>query len=213
VEKTALSMALLAGIAAFGFTGGAAASESDPWLVRAGASIVDPQHDNGTLDLGRAVEALPSTDISVDNATSFTFTVSYFFNENVAVELLAAYPFSHDFKLTNVNVDGKVDHLPPTLSLQWHFPFGDRWKPYVGAGINWTMFSNAHVDAPVNVSLDDSIGLALQTGIDIALTEKWLLNFDVRYIHITSDAHVNGVNVGTVDINPMVYGVNVGYRF
>jgi len=208
MQITRSRLALYASIiASLGFGGSALGAESNPWLVRAGASLVQPDSDNGSLDVGS---------INVDGAYSFTFNVSYFFTPEVAVELLAAYPFSHDFTVHvgSANVDGKVDHLPPTLSVQYHFLPNERWRPYVGAGVNYTMFSNAKLDnVPASVSLDDSIGLALQTGIDIALTDNWLVNFDVRYIHINSDVKVGGSNVGTVDINPMVYGLNVGYRF
>ena len=182
--------------------------EGGDWLVRAGASVVAPQSDNGNLNLGSAV-----TDIDVDDATGFTFNVSYFFTRNIAVELLAAYPDSHDFELEALNLEGKVDHLPPTLSVQYHFPINEQWNPYVGVGINWTMFSNAKVDAPVSVSVDDSVGPAAQIGVDYAFNDKWLLNVDLRYIVIEGDVNVQGAKVGTVDINPWVYGINIGYKF
>ncbi len=188
------------------------APQAGDWIVRAGASTVAPQSDNGTLHLDRAIPA-PASKIEVDDSTSFTFTVSYFLTPNVAVELLAAYPFSHDFELTDVNLNGKVDHLPPTLSLQYHYPINETFKPYVGVGVNYTIFSNADVDAPVNVDVDNSIGLAGQVGLDVFLNERWLVNVDVRYIEIGGDVDVNNVNVGNVDVNPWVYGLNVGYRF
>ena len=86
------------------------------------------------MQLGLAIPA-PSSKIEVDDAPGFTFNVSYFLGRNVAIELLAAYPFTHDFELTDVNLEGEVDHLPPTLSVQYHFPLNDTWKPYVGAGV------------------------------------------------------------------------------
>jgi outer membrane protein len=190
--------------------GSVAAAETGDWVVRAGASIVAPDSDNGELKLSNAIPA-PNSDIEVDDAPGFTINVSYFFTPNVAIELLAAYPFTHDFELEDVNLEGEVDHLPPTLSLQYHFPINETVKPYVGAGINWTLFSNEDVDAPVDVSIDDSIGLAVQAGIDFQLNERWLLNVDVRYINIEGDVEVAGTDVGTVEINPLVYGVHIGY--
>lgn len=191
---------------------GANAVEAGDWMVRAGVSVVAPESDNGTLKLSNLGE-VPDSDIEVDDAPGFTFTVSYFFTPNIAVELLAAYPFTHDFELDDVGLDGETDHLPPTLSLQYHFPINETFKPYVGAGINYTMFSNEDLDAPLDVEIDDSVGMALQAGVDIQLNENWLLNFDVRYIDIEGDVEVEGVDVGSVDINPFVYGVNLGYTF
>lgn len=190
----------------------ASAAETGEWLVRAGVSVVAPESDNGTLDLADAIAA-PASDIDVDDAPGFTFTVGYFFTPNVALELLAAYPFSHDFELEDINVGGEVDHLPPTLSLQYHLPIGETLKPYVGVGVNWTMFSNEDVDVPVDVSIEDSVGLALQTGVDMRLGDHWLLNLDVRYIEIEGDVEVEGVDVGSVEVNPLVFGLNLGYRF
>jgi outer membrane protein len=189
-----------------------AATQGGNWLVRVGASIVDPQSDNGKIHLERVADAPPS-DLSIDSAASLTFNVSYFVTQSIAIELLAAYPFSHDFELKDVNLHGKVDHLPPTLSLQYHFALGQHVEPYVGAGVNWTMFSNEEVDAPVNLSIDDSVGIALQVGADFPLNDHWLVNVDVRWIQIEGDAQINGVNVGTVKVDPFVYGVNVGYKF
>ena len=208
----ATTIALIA-CAAQAFAPNAAAFEGGDWLVRAGVSVVDPQSDNGLIHLNKVVEAPPS-DLSIDPATSFTFNVSYFFTPSVAVELLAAYPFNHDLELTDVNLHGSVDHLPPTLSAQYHFSLNEHVKPYVGAGVNWTLFSNEKVDAKgVHVSIDDSIGPAFQIGSDFPLNEHWLVNVDVRWIQIEGDAEINHVNVGNVRVNPFVYGLNVGYRF
>ena len=57
------------------------------------------------------------------------------------------------------------------------------------------------------------VGLAGQIGLDIDLSEQWFLNLDVRYIDIEADAKVAGIDVGTVDIDPWLFGLNLGYRF
>jgi len=201
--------AIAAGIAMLGAAQVAVANEAGDWVIRAGGSLIQPKSDNGTLDIG------PGAGVSVDSQWGFTFNVSYFFTPNVAVELLGAYPYQHDFTVSvgGARIDGHVDHLPPTLSVQYHFLPNERIRPYVGVGVNYTMFDNAHLDAPVNVRFDDSTGLALDGGIDFGINERWLVNLDFRYIHLNSDTHVAGADVGTVDIDPFVYGINVGYRF
>lgn len=187
----------------------AVANEAGVWLVRAGASVIDPKSDNGTLNLGAPAS------VDVDSQTGFTFNVSYFFTPHIAVELLGAYPYQHDFTVNvgGTRIDGRVDHLPPTLSVQYHFLPNERIRPYAGVGVNYTMFDNAHLDAPVNVRFDDSTGVAFDAGVDFAIDEHWLVNLDIRYIDISTDTHVGGAGVGDVDIDPMVYGINVGYRF
>ena len=67
--------------------------------------------------------------------------------------------------------------------------------------------------AGTDLSLDDSWGLAGQVGVDYGLSEKWFLNAAVRYIDIDSDATLDGADIGTVEIDPFVYQLQVGYRF
>jgi outer membrane protein len=183
------------------------AQEAGQWLVRVGATSINPDSDNGTLFIPTAV------DVDVDDAWGLTFNVSYFFTERWAVELLAAAPYNHEFDLKGTGISGETDHLPPTLSVQYHFPVSERITPYVGLGVNWTIFFDEDLSVPVNLELDDSVGVAAQLGMDIDLNENWFMNVDVRYIKIESDAEVAGVDVGTVKINPWLFGVNVGYRF
>ncbi len=191
----------------------AAHAEQGDWLVRVGLSVVNPEETN--LKLGAA------GDLVIDSDISPTFNVSYFLTDHISTELLAAWPFGHGIDLaTSAPGDdktraGSTDHLPPTLSLNWHFNVDGTVRPYVGAGINYTMFSSEELRGPLagnNLKLDDSFGAAGQVGLDIG-AGNWFFNANVRYIQIESDAEVNGGDVGTVDINPWVYGVHVGYKF
>ena len=100
------------------------------------------------------------------------------------------------------------------MSLQYHFgPFG-RIQPYVGAGVNWTIFFNEETDVPgTTLNLEDSFGLAGQVGLDWHFGNKWIVNADVRYISIEPEGEINGVDIGDVEIDPFVYSINVGYNF
>jgi outer membrane protein len=190
----------------------ALAAQGD-WLIRAGVGVVDPKDDNLTLS--------PEAEVQVDTGTSATIEAAYFFADRWAVELLAAYPFTHD-----VGVDGaeglgnvaEVDHLPPTLSVQYHFNPDGKVRPYVGVGVNYTTFMNEKAKgalAGTDLELDDSWGPAGQIGADVALGDNWFLNGVVRYIDIDTEATVNGAQLGTddVEIDPFVYQLQVGYRF
>ena len=53
----------------------------------------------------------------------------------------------------------------------------------------------------------------MQLGADFEFGNNWLINFDVRYINIETDAKLDGVKIGTVDINPWVYAIALGRRF
>lgn len=183
--------------------------ESGQWIFRAGIGTVDPKSDN----LGLA----PGVSVDVDSGTSLTLMGTYMFTDNWALDILAAWPFSHDIELAADGQSDKIaetDHLPPTVSIQYHFLPDGQFQPYVGAGLNWTTFFNTDtIDPDVDLDLDDSFGVAAQFGADVEFNDRWLFNIDVRWINIETDATLDGVDVGTVEIDPWVYSLNVGYRF
>ena len=181
----------------------AMAWEEGDWLMRFGVSVVDPKSDNHSV-------------VSVDSGTSLTFNFSYMMTQNWAVELLAAYPFEHDVDLIGGGKVADVEHLPPTLSLQYHFAPESKFQPYAGVGLNYTTFFSESTEgalAGTNLDLDSSFGLAYQLGADIVINEKWFLNIDARYIDIESDATLDGADLGTVEIDPWVYGIHLGFKF
>ncbi|MEO8444825.1 MAG: OmpA family protein [Gammaproteobacteria bacterium] len=181
------------------------------WLFRAGVGVVDPKSDNLTIS--------PGTELRVDTGTSLTVEATYMFADHWGAELLAAWPFTHDVKIADAMGQAKVaevDHLPPTLSLQYHFNPEGRFRPYVGVGLNYTTFMNEKTRGALagsNLKLDDSWGAAAQAGLDIGLGGNWFGNLALRYIDIDTDAILDGSNLGTVEIDPFVYQVQIGDRF
>ncbi|AZJ35771.1 OmpW family protein [Tenacibaculum singaporense] len=143
---------------------------------------------------------------------------TYYFTENIAAELILGTT-NHDVKAVNtalgdVNL-GDVWLLPPTLTLQYHFNIND-FKPYVGAGVNYTIFYNADPGAVVDVDYENGFGYALQLGFDYDLDDTWFLNVDAKYVGLSTDVSVNA-GIATVpaevDINPLLIGFGVGMRF
>ena len=111
---------------------------------------------------------------------------------------------------------GSVWLLPPTLTVQYHFAPTSRFSPYVGAGLNYTIFYNEKKGALRSISYDDNIGYALQAGIDYAIAGAWSLNVDVKKLWLNTDvkANLGGTALkADVDINPWIFGVGLGYRF
>ena len=192
------------------FSAVAKAHEKGDWLVRVGAGMVDPDSDNGTvpgLDVG----------IDVDSGASLVFNGTYFFTPNVAFEVLAALPFSHDVDLEGLGQVAEVKHLPPTFSLQYHFDLGNKFRPYVGAGLNWTIFFDEDTEgalAGTDLDLDDSLGLAAQVGANIDINESMFVNFDFRYIDIEAEADVSPLGLEfDIPIEPFVYSLTLGWNF
>ncbi len=185
-------------------------AQAEDWFVRFGAVQVAPKSDNGTL-AGGALKT------EIDNNAQLGLIVGRHLTPNLAVEVLAATPFSHTAKLNGARaVDFK--HLPPTVSLQWYFNPEGKVNPFVGAGLNYTFVYDEEVIAggPVagaKVGLDNSFGAAAQAGLAFKLSDSLDLVFDARWIDIDSDVKVNGSTVGTASVDPMVLGLTLGYRF
>lgn len=178
-----------------------AQSQGD-WTVGIGLGYVNPKSDNGTLGGAAA---------TIDENTQLTFTGEYFIRDNLGIELLAATPFKHDVSLNGAYA-ATVKHLPPTLSLNYHFPVQGKFKPYVGAGINYTTFFEESTPGGT-IALDDSFGIALQAGADYMISDRGALRFNVRWIDIETDVRLNGNPVGTAEIDPVVIGVSYVHRF
>lgn len=178
------------------------------WRFTVGAHNVDPTSDNGTLAGG-------ALDLTIGNSWRPTITGEYMFNDNLGLEVLAALPFKHDIKLNGADA-GDVTHLPPTVSLQYHFNAGEKVSPYLGLGLNFTWIYDENSDGPIDgtdLSLDNSFGLAAHAGIDFAMQNDWFFGVDARWMDIDADVSVNGADVGTANIDPLVYGFYFGKRF
>jgi outer membrane protein len=201
-----MMLAATLGIACYGNV--FADEPGDTWIVKVGAHVVDPKSNNGTIAAG-------AYKVDVGSGTEATITGEYLFAPNWGVELLAALPFSHDIKLNGAKA-ATVKELPPTASVQYHFNASGVVSPFIGAGVNYTLFFNEHEKGPLtgtNLSLSNSWGPALHAGIDFNIDRNWLITVDARWIGISTDVKVNGTKLGSVDIDPLVYGFAIGYRF
>ena len=175
------------------------AQDSGDWIVRARALHLDSaDKDNTGLDLSLKNKTFPEVDIT------------YFFTPNIAAELVLTYPQKHDLRAGGDKI-GSLKHLPPTLSLQYHFT-GMSFRPYLGAGINYTRFSS--LDLPAGVDIDrNSWGLALGAGVDVPVGNGWLVNVDVKKVQIRTDVSAAGTNLGSFKVDPLLFSVGFGKRF
>lgn len=176
------------------------------WMVRVGGHNIDPA---GSSTLNDGVT-------TVDVASKFgpTFNLDYSFCRNFTVDVLASLPYTHDLSIDGTKV-GTTQHLPPTVTLQYHPVTDSAFDPFVGVGVNYTMFFNTSLTgAPGALDLKNTWGYALQGGLDYKFKgTPWRVGADVRYIEIQPKAYVYGTEIGTVKIDPLAYGVTVGYAF
>ena len=174
-----------------------------PWLVRLRAVHLDSANGgSNTANLG----------LSMNNKTIPEVDISYFFSPNVAAELVLTVPQKQTV-YTNGAVLGTFKHLPPSLLLQYHFTNVQGFKPYVGAGVNYTRITNVNLASGAAGLDNSSVGGVLQAGLDIPIDKKLSFNIDVKKVYLRSDVFLNGANIGDFKIDPVLFGVGVGYRF
>lgn len=198
---------ILAAVAAACLPLGAQAQADDKgnWIVRGRALYLDSANKDNT-----------GLDLSVNNKTFPEVDITYFLSPNLALELVLTYPQKHDIRAAGTKI-GTLKHLPPTLSVQYHFPMGS-FRPYVGVGLNYTNFSKVDFDPAIDTLLGPSIehssvGLALGVGVDFAIGGGWLLNADVKKVQIRTDVSSFGSKAGTFKVDPMLFSLGIGKRF
>lgn len=195
-QRAALALAVAGGLALPMF----AQAQTTPWMVRVHALNLDSANKDST-----------GLDLTVNNKVFPEVDISYFFTPNIAAELVLTYPQKHTVKAGGTEI-GSLKHLPPTLSAQYHFTDFGAFKPYVGAGLNYTRFSS--VNLPAGVSLDkNSFGLAVGAGFDYEIQKNIYFNVDVKKVQIKTTVSAGGTELGDFKVDPLLVGVGVGFRF
>jgi len=239
MKKSLLVAALVAA-----FSPMLAQAEAGDWVVRLRATNVNPSESSKlgeTTDraYGTGTAALlygdASADLKVDSNTIPELDISYYFTKNIAAELILALGTKHDVSTSSIGAGltkkglGEVNLLPPTLTLQWHFNPDQTFDPYVGAGLTYVRamdngLSASTIGGPRPIRIDrNSWGPALQAGFDINLTDKWLVNFDVKKVWFDTDVKIDtqglaGTAAGyhkidSLDIDPLVVSIGIGKKF
>jgi outer membrane protein len=194
-------------VALIGLAGANAMAQESPLLVRARAVYINPANESSPVGGTGAADRL-----HVSSKTIPEIDVSYFFTPNISAELVLTYPQKHDVTLDGAKI-GTFKHLPPTLTAQYHFLPGADINPYVGAGVNYTLLSSVNLLNGAGRLEHDSVGLALQAGVDFKLDKNWSINLDVKKVQIRSDVFISGARASDVKVDPLLVGVGVGYRF
>lgn len=157
------------------------------------------------------------SDVNISNAFIPELDFTYFFNKNFAAELILGTS-KHDVKVGNDEVSlGSVRLLPPTLTLQYHFYPTKSLKPYVGAGLNYTIFYDVENGDTLGMDYKNNVGFALQGGVDYFVNDKFFLNVDIKKLYLKTDVDVDlglpATVPAEVKINPLLIGFGVGMKF
>jgi len=183
-----------------------ACAEEGPLMVRVRALRLDSANNDST-GLG----------LSINNKTFPEVDFSYFFAPNVAAELILTYPQKQTL-YSNGSEIGSLKHLPPTLTLQYHFNPTGTVRPYVGAGVNYTNFSSVQFSPAVQTALHPGIkhnswGAAWQIGADVEVSKGTYLNFDLKKVDLQTTVYSNGASAGKFKVNPTLASIGLGWRF
>lgn len=202
MKKIALALvagSLFAGVAAPAF------AEAGDVLVRLRAISINPEESR--------TATINTLGVNVSNQVVPELDLTYFVTKNLAAELILGTA-RHELKSGGTSL-GKISHLPPTVTLQWHFNPEGQIRPYVGAGLNYTFFYDNDLKfAGKKLDVESgSFGGALQAGVDIGVTKDVFVNVDVKKIWIDTDVKLDGAKIGNLGINPWVFGVGVGMKF
>jgi len=183
-------------------------SSENPWMVRVRAvDLLWANGQSGSVVQGSNVKAKDQIIPELD--------VSYFFTKNIAAELVLTYPQSIQIDAGG-NKLGTIKALPPSLLLQYHFTNFGAFKPYVGAGVNYTIFSSRNNLSGGAYSVDSSsFGAVGQVGMDYMFDKNWGLNVDLKYATMSTNVTdtATGANVGKLTLNPWMPAVGVTYKF
>ena len=201
-----------------------AGDENGNVMVRVLGTVVDPD-SSATVKAGGIV--IPGADAEVSTEVIPALTLSYFMNQNWALELFCCFA-KHEVEgkgsINNLNEIADTWIFPPAVTLQYHFTDMGAWKPYVGAGVQYINFFDTgtgdNVLGASSVDIDDAFGFTLQAGVDISIGNGWSLNADVKKTWLNTDitwrnnAALGGIDVtGDADVDPWIFSAGLGYRF
>jgi len=205
MNRSAVAAALLLGAALSASAFAQDDWQSTDWIIRGGISKVDPK--------SRDLALSPTAKLGVDDDSGFSFDITKMLNEKWGLELFAAPALKHSTTSDTATAStpfGKVEPVIQTLTGQYHFNPAGRARPYVGAGLGYAQFNG---ETPAGLSLGRSWGPTAVAGIDFGVTKRFFVNASARYVDMSSKVRLNGNSVGTVNLDPMIYSVNLGYRF
>jgi outer membrane protein len=212
-KHTSLAIATALGLAC-----GIAQAQSQDNVVKIGGTLYQPHSStNGISGIGVPAGA----DASVDNATTVIFVYERLVTPNIGVEFVLGIPPTIKARATGtVSFLGddvlSAKNLAPTLLVNYHFGSpGDMFRPYLGAGINYTKFTDAKSVLASDVKLGDSYGLAVQAGVNYAINKDWGLFASIAKIDVKSKLVASGSTVltTTIDFKPLVYSIGGYWQF
>lgn len=220
--KTLNTPAIILGASLLAASGISQAYEAGELLMRVGSATVSPDSKSDNIDQA------PGESVGANDNTQLGLSATYMFTNNLGLEVLAASPFTHDITakggaLAGASI-GEAKQLPPTVTAQYYFlDTNSAIQPYAGVGLNFTVFFDEKTGKDIegmgydSLTLDNSTGLTAQVGVDYKVNQNVFINASAMYAQIGSTATLTGEGQPDLtvdyDLDPMVYRLNLGYRY
>lgn len=222
------------------------AQSAGQWVLNAGWSHFAPQGAAEPLTvnaLGQS-QVMTGSGATIGSGDTFGLTATYFVTDHIAATTVMGFPPTWRLNgagtLSRVGELGTARAWSPAIIFNYYFGQPNaRFRPYLGAGVTYTWFSNIKLSSPVStgqiyfsptvgtalegpttVSLSKSFAPVINGGLTYNIDSHWSINASVAYSWVSTRATLTTrSSVGTVTstskfkVNPIVTFLSVGYRF
>jgi len=159
--------------------------------------------------------------VNVESGFGYTAGISagYFITEKISTELGFEYK-SNSITTFVDNVEDNGDYASNFIYLNafYNFRSGQLFNPYIGIGLSLIEEIDIDLNSNDTASFSDSGNIGFQgiAGLDFNFSEKWALNFEMKYVTFSdfdmeeelSDRMLRGLSY-----NPFIVNIGVKYRF
>lgn len=180
------------------------------WLVRGRLSGSIPTESRSHVDrIGGRIDTpavvLPDCD------------VSYFITDHIAIEVQAGAvrtrPFIRASSVGDIAI-GSIWNAAAMAMAQYHILPSTRFNPYLGFGLAATTpLAIAPATGIPNFQIKSQFSGVIQIGFDYHIFGKWFANAMVKYVFVPKQSYEFGDLKVEADLNTLIIGAGLGYRF
>jgi outer membrane protein len=163
-------------------------------------------------------------DVNFDGTLGYGIGANIFFGDHISTEFAIVRVNSDvNFRQRAVaNGNTQAEMMPITAVLQFHLAPNARFDPYIGAGAAYVLIDDVDTPDELNnldferLDFKDDVGLALNAGLGIRLTNNLGLTLDAKYVPLESSAtavRTTGNTDVKFDINPVILSAGLSLRF
>lgn len=154
-----------------------------------------------------------------------TVAVEYYFSKNVSLETICCvtkHKVTGTGSIAGAPLVKDVLFIPATFTLKYHMPLG-AVKPYVGVGPSVFIMLDSKPDTTAtalgvtNTKLSSNVGVAVQAGVDVAVSEGMGISLDAKRYWMNTTAKFYAGSTLALEtkhkIDPWVLSGGVYFRF